>query len=62
MSPALVPLRYSEERSADNINELDINARAIVVPESAEKGVVSPEWEETGRVVLVPINKFGAAW
>lgn len=55
VSPALVPLRYSEERSLDRMNELDINARAIVVPEMAEEAV--SDCEESGRVVRVPMIK-----
>ena len=55
--PALVPLRYTEEGAVDRINELDINARARVVPERAEE-VVS-DCEESGRAVLAPINKSG---
>lgn len=37
------------------MNELDINARAIVVPEMAEEAI--SDCEESGRVVLVPMNK-----
>ena len=55
VSPALVPLRYSEERSVDRMNELDINARAIVVPEMAEEAV--SDCEESGRVVRGPMIK-----
>jgi hypothetical protein len=55
VSPWPVPLRYCEERSVDKMNELDINARAIVVPEMADEAV--SDWEESGRVVLVPMNK-----
>lgn len=55
MSPALVPLRYSEERSVDKMNELDINARAIVVPEMADEAI--SDCEESGRVVLTPMSK-----
>ena len=52
VSPA--PLRYSEARSAAKISELDIEARA---PERAEE--VMSDCEESGRTVLVPINKSG---
>lgn len=54
--PAPVLLRWSEERSVDRMKELDINARAIVVPEMAEEATDS---EESGRVILLPMNKSG---
>lgn len=49
VSPAPIPLRCLEERSVDRMNELDINARARVVPERAEEAVIS-ECEESGRL------------
>jgi hypothetical protein len=49
-----VPLRWSEERSVDRMKELDINARAIVVPEMAEEAI---DCEESGRDDPVPMNK-----
>lgn len=49
------PLRRNEERSADKMKELDINARAMVVPETEEEA----DCEESGRGVLVPMNKSG---
>ena len=48
-------LRCSEERSVDKMKELDINARAIVVPEMAEEAT---DCEERGRLALVPMDKF----
>lgn len=49
-------LRCSEERSVDRMKELDINARAIVVPEMAEDATDS---DESGRVNLLPMNNSG---
>lgn len=37
------------------MKELDINARAIVVPETAEDAI---DCEESGRLELVPMDKF----